>query len=267
MNFFNTDLNKRRKANSLEEYLACFEEGKGKVCGEGSPSYLYSKDAPKNIYNFNPDAKIIIILREPVSMMYAYHAQHLSNGSSETVQSFEEALNLESVRKKGQEIPPRCREPQILYYRDFASYADQVKRYLETFKAEQVKIIIFDDFKSDTQQVFQEVLEFLGVDPTYKTTLGPRNRNTRVRNTFLQTLIKYPPSKVLELGKYFFPIPQAQRRAFLEYVKSKLKKMNTERAPRPPLDPQLRNRLVQEFKPEIKRLETVINRDLSMWYS
>ena len=265
LRYFDTDFKTNFNINSLEEYKTFFIEGQGKICGEGTPTYLYSKAAVREIYAFNPNAKIIIMLREPIEMMYSFHSQHLFNGSSETVQDFATALKLEARRKQGQDIPARCVEPKILFYRDFARYADQVERYFNTFGRNNVEVILFKDFIQNTAEVFQEVLRFIQADPEFKTGFSVKNPNKKVRSTQLQTLIKYPPSKVLELGKYLLPIPQSARRALLESVKSKLKKVNTQKARRAPLDPDLRRRLMKEFEPEIIRLATLIERDLSHW--
>ncbi|NER78791.1 MAG: sulfotransferase [Leptolyngbya sp. SIO1D8] len=265
LHFFDKDLKTKKKFKSLSDYLEIFSEGQGKICGEGSPTYLYSKVAAKEIYEFNPAAKIIIMLREPVEMMYSFHSQHLFNGSSETVKDFEKALDLESKRKQGKQIPDRCIEPQILFYREFASYTDQVKRYLDTFGEAQVKVILFKNFTRNTAQVFRETLEFLGADPDFSAEFSTKNSNKQVRSSVLQTLIKYPPAKVLEFGKYLLPIPQSWRRALLENFKSGLKRFNTERKPRPALDPDLRYRLMKEFEPEVLRLEALIENDLSHW--
>lgn len=265
LHYFDTDLRTKKKANSLQAYRSLFAEGAGKLCGEGSPTYLYSKKAAKGIHDFNPDAKIIIMLREPAEMMYSFHSQHLFNGSSETVQDFEEALNLESERKQGRKIPARCVEPQILFYRDFASYFDQVKRYLDTFGSNNVKVILFEDFTQQTSKVFQEILEFLGIDPSFETDFAVKNSNKKVRNRFLQTLIKYPPSRVLSFGKYLIPLPQSARRSLLESIKNRVRKFNTQQVSRSPLTPHLKQRLRKEFEPEIMKLATLIQRDLSHW--
>lgn len=266
LHYFDTDLKTKKRFKSLEEYLTIFSEERENFCGEGSPTYLYSKTAAKNIYNFNPAAKIIIMLREPVSMMYSFHGQLLFNGSSEDVEDFETALNLEPKRKLGENIPSKCREPQILYYRELASYTDQIQRYFEVFDQEQIKIILFDDFTKQTEAVFQDTLKFLGVNPGFETSLLPINSSKKVRSTFLQSLLKYPPSNVLKVGKYLLPVPQAWRRKLLESLKVRAKKMNTMKTPRPPLNRQLQKRLAEEFGPEVKRLEKLIQRDLSNWY-
>ena len=86
------------------------------------------------------------------------------------------------------------------------------------------------------------------------------------RSPFLQSLLKYPPAKVLSAGKYLLPIPQTWRRRILEGIKAKLKSLNTQKVSRPSLEASLRDRLVSEFKPEIQQLEQLIDRDLSTWY-
>jgi Sulfotransferase domain len=266
LNFFDLDIKSNKKANNLQEYLNFFAEGEGKVCGEGSPTYLRSEKAAQEIYNFNPDAKIIIMLREPVSLLYSLHSQNLYNGSSEDIKDFKQALEAESDRKSGKRIPKICVNPQDLYYRDVVKFTEQIERYFNFFGKEKVKIILFDDFQKDTNGVYQEILVFLGVNPVFETAFQKINSNKQVRNTTLQQIIKRPPSKLLEIGKYFIPLSRKQRRALLEGMKERLKRLNTQRTSRPPLDGEFRQQLQQELAPEIKRLSQLIDRDLSHWY-
>lgn len=265
LHYFDTDLKTKKAADTLEKYLNLFADHSTQTCGEGSPTYLFSKEAARNIHTFNPAAKIIIMLREPVSMMYSFHSQHLFNGSSETEEDFQTALSLESERKAGRQIPARCKEPQILFYRDFARYAPQVKRYLDIFGKANTKIILFEEFTQQTQQIYQETLNFIGVDPNFKTEFSVVNSSKKVKSRLIQDLVKYPPAPVLQLGKYLVPLPQSARRKLLEAAKAKLKKFNTQHQPRTPLNPELRYQLAKEFEEDITILETLIERDLSHW--
>lgn len=267
LNYFDADFKTKVRARSLPEYLEIFSEGDGKICGEGSTSYLYSKVAAENIHRFNPDAKIIIMLRHPVTVMQSFHSQLLFNGSSETVQDFAEAIALEPERKRGNHIPSRCIVPEMLLYREVVSFSAQVNRYLELFGKEQVHVIVFDDFKKDVASAYRSVLEFIGADPSFTTDFVRINSNKKARSSWLQQLLKYPPAKVLEIGKYFlWPIPQAWRRYLLESVKAKLKQLNTQKVSRPPISEQLHQQLTMEFLPEVQNLEKVIGRDLRAWY-
>lgn len=263
--YFAKDLNLKRQAQNLEEYLGFFAEGEGYFCGEGTPLYLYSKTAAQEIHAFNPEAKIIIMLREPVSLMYSYYSQHLYDGSSEDIQDFKEALDAEPERKLGKRIPLKCRYPEKLFYRELVKFSEQIERYFDAFGREGVHIIIFDDFKSDLAKVYRETLEFLGVNPNFEIEFNAINSNKKVRSVFLQQFLKYPPSRLLEIGKFFVPLPRSVRRALLERVKQTLKGFNTEYKPRPPLDAELRRHLQQELAPEVEKLSALLGRDLTYW--
>ena len=177
VNYFDTDFKTKKSARSLSEYLEKFTDGDGKLCGEGSTSYLYSKEAAQNIHQFNPDAKIIIMLRDPVTVMQSFHSQLLFNGSSENVEDFAQAIALEPDRKQGRHIPKRCTVPEMLLYREVVSFSEQVKRYLDIFGERQVKIILFNDFKQHTATIYREVLEFIGADSTFETDFVRINSN------------------------------------------------------------------------------------------
>jgi hypothetical protein len=263
--YFDKDFDNQQRTQNLEDYLHLFEEGKGKVCGEGSPSYLRSQVAAREIHDFNSDAKIIIMLREPVSLLYSLHSQRLLNGSSENIQDFQLAMEAETDRRQGKRIPKRCSNPEHLLYRNVVKFTEQVERYFDIFGQKNVKIIIFDDFQKEPNRVYQETLQFLGVNPNFETDFKKINANRKIRNQFLQSLIKYPPAKVLELGKFLIPLPQSQRRALLENIKSKLRRFNRKKTARPPLDPKFEKCLKQEFAPEIERLSHLLKRDLNHW--
>ncbi|NES76458.1 MULTISPECIES: sulfotransferase [unclassified Okeania] len=263
--YFDTDFKWKIKAKNLEEYLAFFDDGLGKICGEGSPSYFYSKQAATEIYNFNPDAKIIIMLREPVSLLYSYHSQKLFNGSSEDIQDFREALEAEPERRLGKRIPKKCKSANQLFYTDVVKFTENIQRYFDKFGRERVHIIIYDDFIADLPKVYEKTLKFLEVDSTFQTEFNRINSNKKVRNVALQQLLKYPPAKILEFGKFLLPLPRSMRQSILERVKSSLKSFNTQKVKRPPLDPEYRRSLQKKFAPEIEKLSILLERDLTHW--
>lgn len=259
--YFDFDLMSPAKITSLEQYLGFFEQGKGKVCGEGSTSYLRSKEAPKAIYNFNSQAKIIIMLREPVSLLYALHSQRLYDGN-ETIEDFKQALEIQG--NSSNENPTKNQDKFFLY-RDVVKFSEQIERYFETFDQSQILVVFYEDFKNNNSEIFQEILNFLVVNPDFEPEFVPVNSNKAVKSRFLLNLVKHPPAKLLALGKYFIPLPQRTRRAILEGMKSRVKKINTEFKPRPTLDPELYQALQKEFSPEVERLSRLLGRDLSHW--
>ena len=87
-----------------QNYLALFEPAGERTCGEASVWYLYSKSAAQEIRTFNPEARIIIMLRNPVEMAYAMHNQGLYN-LTEDIEDFDEAVKATERRSQGLDIP------------------------------------------------------------------------------------------------------------------------------------------------------------------
>lgn len=140
---------------SLDEYVADFDYQQGALCGEICPSYVLD-GAAENIYAHNPDAKIIILLREPVSRAYSNY-QHLVRDGREH-NSFEEALAGEAERlEQGWEWFWGLKSNSL--------YAGFVQKYLEKFGQENVRIIFFEDFVKNQAQYLRQVMAFVGLDP------------------------------------------------------------------------------------------------------
>ncbi|MFO7878451.1 MAG: sulfotransferase, partial [Bacteroidales bacterium] len=100
-NYFNTDFSKKQRMFTDETlYLnQCFHKAADKnIAGEGSVWYLYSKEAVPNILKFQPDAKFIVMLRNPVDVAYAMHSTHLRNKVNENVDDFKKAWDLQEIR-------------------------------------------------------------------------------------------------------------------------------------------------------------------------
>jgi hypothetical protein len=148
---------------SLKDYMALFESANDShlAVGEGTTEYLYSKAAIKNIYDFDNNAKIIVMLRNPLQMSVSLHQQWL-HSLFEDEKDFKKAWELRMKRRNGLEVPKLSRVPEWLDYGWMASYSIHLKNVYEVFPKENVKVIIFDDFTKDTEAVFFDVLDFLG---------------------------------------------------------------------------------------------------------
>ena len=257
--FFGDDLTRRYGRMTDDQYLALFRDADaGQRIGEASSWYLYSTSAAREIAAFSPDARIIAMLRNPVDVMYAQHSQLLFNVEEDIVH-FEAALAAEPERRRGDNLPPGPIRPETLYYRHSVRFADQLRRYHETFGRDRVHVILYDEFSRDTASVYRGVLEFLGVDPDFAPSFAVRNPNKRVRSGILQRLIYQPPGPLLRL------VPWARRFPLVHALRGAALRLNSQAAPRARLDPELRRRLLRELEPEIRELGDLIGRDLSAW--
>jgi hypothetical protein len=253
--YFGSDLVKRNPPLDEAAYVELFRPGAGRQRrGEATVWYLYSQTAPAEIKAFCEDPRIIIMLRNPVDMMYSLHSQLLFS-SNEDLSDFGEALDAEADRRRGLRMPPRARRPEGLQYRACGRYAAHVQRYLDAF-GDAVQIIVYDDFSADVAGSYRQTLDFLGVDPTFEPDLSVVNRSKEVRSRWLQQLI-YAPSFVRATARLPKPVHHAIRRS--------LKRINFKEQPRRVLDPALRARLTQELADDVRQLERIIGRDLSAW--
>ena len=260
LHYFGSDLTlKKRARRDLDWYLAHFARHAGeKRIGEASVYYLCSTRAAAEIKAFCPAARIIIMLRNPVDMIYSLHSQLLYSGN-ESIADLHAALAAEPQRRAGRSIPRTTRVVESLFYRQMARYGNHVQRYLDQFSSERIHIIVFDDFKSDTAGVFRNVLRFLDVDDSFAPDLAVVNPNKVLRSARLHRFLLSPPRLGKGLARALVP------RALRQAAGDRLRQWNTVYRPRPALAPELRRQLQHEFAAEIERLGKLIGRDLSAW--
>jgi hypothetical protein len=257
--FFGADLGVRYQRMTQDEYLALFRDADpGQLAGEASPWYLYSTSAAREIHDFNPEARIIVMLRNPVDVMYAQHSQLLFN-QREDLASFEDALAAEADRRDGRRIPAGALRPEALFYRHSVRFAEQVQRYFEVFGRDRVHVIVFDDFTADTERAYRDVLAFLGVEPV-PVDLTVHNPNRRVRSGWIQRLVFRPPAPLRAI------VPWLRRLPLVHRLRDRVVAMNSEPERREPMDPRLRRELTAELEPQVRELESLIGRDLHAWY-
>jgi hypothetical protein len=194
--FFATDLRarfQRRAAGSLpstlEDYLALFVgAGPRQRVGEASSSYLWSREAAGHIARLQPGARIIAILREPASFLRSLHLQLLQN-HIESKKDLRQALALEEDRRQGKRIPRRSTRPQALMYSERVRYVEQLQRYHALFGADQVMVLIYDDFRRENEATVRRVLRFLEVDDSYPVHATEANPTVRMRSQQLDDLV------------------------------------------------------------------------------
>ena len=255
-------------------YLSFFEDWNGeKRTGEVSVWYLYSKTAASEIKAFSPDADIVIMLRNPIDMMYSLYnmfvwVKDLTPGGvidAETKRAlfFEEALESQERRKIEFERqftnPDPERDPEI-EMRLF--HTDQVKRYLDVFGRERVHFILYDDFKAAPRKAYRDLLRFLDVAPDFEPDFEVVNSNRKIKNAKLHYLLRTHDSMGLlrSVGRALVPV------SFRKKVHRTLMQYNVKHQPREPMHPDTRAFLQEHFREDVARLSQLIDRDLvALW--
>jgi len=171
-----------RYRGDLQKYSNLFAAASTeKYIGESSPGYLASAIAPREIYDFNPKAKIVIMLREPADLLLSTYYHHKFMGL-ETRKNFDDAIleefSLLNVKEKRIVFPIR--------YFDLCHYAKWTKTYIDQFGRENVHIILYDDLKKDIHETYRELLRFLEVNENFVPEFKIVNKRKIVRSAMLQ---------------------------------------------------------------------------------
>lgn len=247
-----------------DEYFSQFDNAKNdQTIGETSTMNLYSEKAAEEIYDYNKQAKIIIMLRNPVDMIHSLHGHYLYGGN-ETIEDFEEALNAEEDRKNGKKLPATMRFRDGLYYREIANFSEQVRRYYQTFTEDQIKVIIFNEFAEQTEKVYKETLDFLNVSTDFTPTFERVNPSKKVLSKKLNRIVRDPPEPINSTIQILDQNLPAWM--FRNPIRKLYRLINTKVEEREPIDPELRQELEEQFKPMIEELEEILEEDLSSWY-
>jgi hypothetical protein len=245
---------------TLEQYLELFDGATDEQYrGESSVYYLYSKVAPVEIQRMEPDARIIVMIRNPLDFLLSLHARLLVH-ADENCRSFPRALELETRRRKGLDLPPKVRHPSLLYYSRYARFADHIDAYRRLFPAEQIHVIVLEDFHRQREQVYGRMLDFLGLERTAAPEQADRNANFEPRSILLtQFLQERGPRRVVHAGDGLLTrkLHGARHRA-----RRLLWRINKRHGARRALDPAVRRELMGRFLPEVERLSEMLDRDL-----
>jgi hypothetical protein len=234
---------------TFEEYRAMLlPAGTYAATGECCHAYLSDTGAAKRIADRFPDARIVIILRNPAERAFSLYQWQIANGFEEA-NSFEEALELEKSRlaRNLAKHDLLGYTKNFLYYHS-GLYAPQIEAYLSAFPRDNVLILKFDDLEADPRRMIQRIYGFLGVDSTWVPCLRVHNPRSEPRSIRLQHLLR----------RRFGPLlPGRHLHALM--------RLNIRPQPRSVLAAKTRRELLRAFAPDIKKTQELSGLDLREW--
>ena len=247
---YDDEIINRRAVTEFPEYQNLFVKGEGfRAIGEASVSTLYYGEAGvANIQRYIPDARLLCLLRNPVDRAYSAYNYYLSL-TREPIQDFAEAWELESERIKDN-------YHHIWHYRQMGLYASQIQRFQEVFPPEQLRVWLYDRFRSDPSTVLRECFEYLEIDPDFVPPLEPRPLvSGRPKMAALQSVLGRPTRWKMALKGV---LPKA--------VTSKVREVVSRRnLKKTPMKEEMRVRLIDFYREDVLRLQDLLNRDLTGW--
>jgi hypothetical protein len=233
-NFFS----ERRMERAAYERL--FSGGDGfPYVGEASTTYLTSEAAPEKIKRASPEAKIVVVLRDPVERAYSDFLYSTREGLDERSLSFAEAVRAE-LRFPG---------AQPGNYLEFSDYVPGLRRYEHHFGRDAMLVLFFEDLRDDPDPVLRELLAFLGLDGQRSTNFPHVNRHGRPRGVLAKHLLHSTRLR-LALGRM---VPDSLRRFSHD-------RLLVKPTPKPELDPDLRAKLISIYRPQVEEIATFVGR-------
>jgi hypothetical protein len=234
------------------EYRALFEDVTTETrYGEASTKYLYLPRTVGTIRRYVPDAKMVVVLRDPVDRAYSHFLLTLKDGK-EPLADFGKALEAE---------PQRIREDWDTshHYANRGYYARQLRRFFDVFPREQFRIYLYDDLKRDPASLMRDLFRFLEVDENFPVDTRTAHHSSRMVRTpksefWATAMVK--PSRTRTFLKRMLPAP------LREPVSRRLHQRATFQ---PPLLPEVRARLIAGYREDILQLQELLGRDLSAW--
>jgi len=188
--FFATDIDRKRKIRDLDHYHSIFPD-KGLMAkrGEASVWYLYSEEAVANIKSYNPNAKIIVMIREPVDFIESLHNQNVIGGHDREKNIDESVRN--SLKIKNRKFD--------LDYVELARFEKYIRKYKKEFD-DRVLVLFQEELKAAPQQIYRQVLDFLDIEDDGRADFGMVNVRRRHKFKLLELILTVnwsPISRVL----------------------------------------------------------------------
>lgn len=244
-----------RSIDDYDSYVNLFKDAlESQLVGENSNMYLTSEKAIANIKKYTPDAKLIAIIRNPADRLISRYT-HLVREDSVPEGGIEAVFDKSSIWWK---------RPDLVQEGFYGAY---LSRYFEEFDQDQVKVILYDEFRADGNSVLRDVCEFLGVSTEFDVDSDMiLNKSGRLKDNFFNKVLGQNGTLIRSSKKAFPHLhKKLKKNDFIKKVLVGWRNQNLEDVEVPA---NLRQRIVDEiYKEDILKLEKVLGKSLKSWYA
>jgi len=227
------------KIKDVKKYLNFYKKNTSqKYLIDPSVSYFSFSNVPNKIHDFNPNSKIVIILRNPIKRAFSHHQMDVRMGYSK--------LDIKSYISLGK------KDPHFIQYIQNSLYFENISAFLKVFKRENICILMLEEIELDINKLFS----FLEIsnDATQQE-FGERVNENKVATNFISRYMQ-KNRDVVSILKMFVPKKTSDYFKQFFYKKGIAKKM----------DKETYNLLYSCFKNDIENLSSLLNLDLiSLW--
>lgn len=170
-----------------DDYARLFAAaGDQRIRAEASVWYLYSQQAPVRIAQAHPDARIVVLLRNPVEMAISLYELYLRTGNEAEADPESALLRTRQTRFDTSYFPFG------LHYLHLLDFATPLARWRERFPGERMRVVLFDEFYRAPEAGFRALGQWLGIDPLAPVSFDARQAREAVRMTAMKQLRDLP---------------------------------------------------------------------------
>jgi hypothetical protein len=225
-----------------------------KIIGDITPIYMYLEKIPRNINNLlGDDIKFVFMLRNPIERAYSHYWMSYRRGYE--TEPFKKAIKLEKER-----INKGAFERSHFSYIDRGFYSKQIKNFLKYFPKENMKFIIFDEFINNKKVILEDIFSFLNLKLIDDIELEQKSNTAFLpKYDIFNKFLNKPPILIKNIANIF---PKEIKKSIVSFIKDKNKKDFE----KPELNKKIKSDLINVFKPDVKELEKIIDKDLSFWF-
>jgi len=244
---------KNRYTSTIPSYSELFDGHDEKVLGESSTPYLYFFDKSiANIKQLVPDyrnVKILIVLRDPSERAYSQY-MHNRRDLREPL-TFEAAIDAEQSRMANN-------WHFDFFYVDKGYYFNQVKAFMDNF--DNVKVVFYDTLEKNSDKLLDDIYAFLGVAKTQEKEMVKRNQSGEMKVKWFKQIITTRKNPILNGVRKM--MGRDTKKKLRNWVKDKLLRYNLKKTA---MNPSTRKKLVELYKSDIIKLQSLVDKDLSDW--
>lgn len=244
--FLPPDIRRKRRAwgalQTLEQYQQQFSHRQdSQITVELSTIYYTNPHAAKLIYEYNPDIKLFMILRDPTQRAFSAFMMKVKQGIFDVASMEEKLLDTNSLLVRS------------------GFYHSQIQSFLAYFPRERFKIFFFEDFLKNKQLFYQDLSDYLGVEVSLPKQDYHARKGGKPKNFILHKMLtKNNPVRVAAASLLRLFVSEEKRRRLRE-------KLITSNMGKAKLPSSLRSQLIEIYRDDIIQLEHLLEVDLSAW--
>lgn len=259
--YFAPEIGSLRRVRELSHYLELYESaGPDQLRGDGSVWYLQSETAIPELLQHQPDARFVVMLRNPIEFVTSVHQTLLLTG----VEEHDDLPTAWSV----QDDRSGTDSSTLLQYRKLASFGAQIQQLQDLAGQERVLVHLLEDMRDSPQQVYRSTLEFLDIEDDGRDEFPVVNERIGYRSNALGQVLQNLPGPLAELRLWLQNAADSDTNSPVNKVASNVRSLtrrNWKPAERTEIDVTFKNVVLSELAGDMRLLETILGRDLQHW--